>query len=74
MLCDSATYGLREVLLWLASFPGIFRCPCTRLQDDATFWPKNDARSNLISTKFQNFLEGKGEWACPQTPLAAPVT
>ena len=34
--------------------------------NNATFWHKNDVRSNLISTKLKIFLEGKGEWACPR--------
>ena len=33
---------------------------------EASFWPKNGLRSNLIDSKFQKFSGG----ACPQTPLA----
>ena len=33
---------------------------------EASFWPKNGLRSNLIAFKFKKFSGG----ACPQTPLA----
>ena len=35
---------------------------------EASFWPKNGLRSNLIASKFQKISWGGG--VCPQTPLA----
>ena len=36
---------------------------------EASFWTKNGLRSNVVASKFQNFLGGGGGGACPQTPL-----
>jgi len=36
---------------------------------EASYWPKNGLRSNLIVSKFQNFNGGP----CPQLPLGYSV-